>query len=122
MPDFGGGAATLFDACIGLRPTPWLKLRAGQFKPPVGHERLQSATAILFPERALPTALVPSRDVGVQLHGVLWPHVLTYELGLFNGVVDGGNGDLDNNYAKDAVGRLFFTPLKSDPYSFFANL
>jgi phosphate-selective porin OprO/OprP len=122
MPDFGGGATVLYDAYIDLRPFPWLKLRAGKFKPPVGLERLQSATAIVFPERALPTALVPNRDVGLQLHGVIGPQIFTYELGLFNGVVDGSLGDLDNNYAKDTVGRLFFTPLKNDPYSVFANL
>jgi phosphate-selective porin OprO and OprP len=122
MPDFGGGQTVLFDAYIDLRPFPWLKLRAGKFKPPVGLERLQSATAILFPERALPTALVPNRDVGFQLHGVLGPSVATYELGVFNGVVDGGNADVDTNHAKDFAGRLFLTPFKFDPYNLLANL
>jgi phosphate-selective porin OprO/OprP len=122
MPDFGGGTATLFDAYIDLRPFPWLKLRAGKFKPPVGLERLQSATAIVFPERALPTALVPNRDIGFQLHGVLGPAVATYELGVFNGVVDGGSGDADTNHAKDFAGRLFLTPFKFDPYNLLANL
>jgi phosphate-selective porin OprO and OprP len=122
MPDFGGGTATLFDAYIDLRPFPWLKLRAGKFKPPVGLERLQSATAILFPERAFPTALVPTRDVGFQLHGVFGPSVASYELGIFNGVVDGGNADVDTNHAKDFAGRLFLTPFKFDPYNLLANL
>ena len=47
------------------------RVRAGKFKPPVGLERLQSATDILFVERALPTNLVPNRDLGVQLSGDL---------------------------------------------------
>jgi phosphate-selective porin OprO/OprP len=122
MPDFGGGTATLFDAYIDLRPFPWLKLRAGKFKPPVGLERLQSATAIVFPERALPTALVPNRDIGFQLHGVFGPSVASYELGVFNGVVDGGSADADTNHAKDFAGRLFLTPFKFDPYNLLANL
>ena len=122
MPDFGGGTATLFDAYVDLRPFSWLKLRAGKFKPPVGLERLQSATAIVFPERALPTALVPNRDVGFQLHGVLGPAAASYELGVFNGVVDGGSGDGDTNHAKDFVGRLFLTPFKFDPHNLLSNL
>ncbi|HEY0708178.1 MAG TPA: porin [Polyangia bacterium] len=122
MPDFAGSTAALQDAYIDLHPFPWLKLRAGKFKPPVGLERLQSAAAIVFPERALPTFLVPNRDVGVQLHGVIGPSILTYELGIFNGVVDGASGDTDSNYAKDFAGRLFLTPGKRDPYSVIANL
>ncbi|HEY0714280.1 MAG TPA: porin, partial [Polyangia bacterium] len=122
MHDIAGSTASLLDAYIDLRPFPWLKLRAGKFKPPVGLERLQSASAIVLPERAFPTALVPNRDVGFQLHGAIGPSILTYELGIFNGVVDGGNGDVDNNYAKDFAGRLFVQPGKSDPYGLFANL
>jgi phosphate-selective porin OprO/OprP len=122
MPDFGNGTTTLYDAYVDLRPFSWLKLRAGKFKPPVGLERLQSATAIVFPERALPTQLVPNRDVGFQLHGALADSLLTYELGVFNGTIDGSSSDLDNNHAKDFAGRLFVRPFSYDPYNFFANL
>lgn len=48
MPDFGNGTATAQDAYADVRPFTWLKLRAGKFKPPVGLERLQSASAIFF--------------------------------------------------------------------------
>lgn len=122
MPDFGGGQASIYDAYVDLRPFPWLKLRAGKFKPPVGLERLQSATAIVFPERGLPTSLVPNRDIGFQLHGVIAEGLLTYEVGVFNGTVDGGITDVDQNHAKDFVGRLFTRPFASDPYGLLANL
>ncbi len=122
MGDFSTPAAPLLDAYADLRPFPWLKLRVGKFKPPVGLERLQSVSAIVFPERALPTFLVPNRDIGFQLHGVLGPQIATYEIGLFNGALDGGSAEGDNNYAKDWAARLFLTPWKSDPYSFLANL
>jgi phosphate-selective porin OprO and OprP len=121
MPDFGGGTAVVQDAYVDLRPAPWFKLRAGKYKPPLGLERLQSAAAIVFPERALPTLLVPNRDVGFMIHGLFGPGVFSYELGVFNGVVDGGSGDADNNHAKDFVGRLFAQPFKGDPYSLLAN-
>ena len=45
------------------------KFRFGKFKPPVGLERLVSDSDMLFVERALPTDLVPNRDVGVQVYG-----------------------------------------------------
>ena len=122
MPDFGGGTAVLQDAYIDLRPYPWLKLRAGKFKSPVGLERLQSASAIVFPERAFPTSVAPNRDIGFMLHGLIGPGVLNYELGIFNGVPDGGSGDIDTNHAKDFAGRLFLHPFKFDPYNLLANL
>ena len=90
----------------------------GKFKPGVGLERLQSATALSLVERALPTNLVPTRDIGVQVSGDLLENRLTYELGVFNGVVDGGqatggSGDRDSNSGKDAAVRLFAHPFRA---------
>jgi phosphate-selective porin OprO/OprP len=111
MPDFGQGTTTLYDAYLEARFSPYFKVRAGKFKPPVGLERLQSATDILFVERALPTNLVPNRDLGIQVSGDFNSGVVSYALGVFNGVVDGGNqADADNNNSKDTAGRLFFQP------------
>ena len=110
MPDFGEGQTRLFDGYIEARFTPAAKLRAGKFKPPVGLERLQSATDIVFVERALPSNLVPNRDVGVQLAGDLAAGRLAYAVGVFNGVPDGASADLDSNDSKDVAARLFATP------------
>lgn len=110
MPDFGQGTTVLFDGYVEARFSPALRLRAGKFKPPIGLERLQSATDLLFNERAQPTNLVPNRDVGVQLSGDLADARVQYAVGVFNGVPDLGNGDLDNNDGKDVAARLFFQP------------
>jgi phosphate-selective porin OprO/OprP len=110
MPDFGEGRTVLQDGYIEARFTPAFKLRGGKFKPPVGLERLQSATEILFVERAFPTNLVPNRDLGIQLSGDVANGTVSYAVGVFNGVVDGGNGDGDTNDGKDVAARLFFTP------------
>lgn len=110
MTDFGAGTTVLQDAYLETRFSPRFKVRAGKFKPPVGIERLQSGTDILFVERALPTALVPNRDLGVQLSGDLAGGRVTYAAGVWNGVVDGGSGDLDSNSGKDAAARVFFQP------------
>ena len=122
MGDFAGAAATLVDGFVDIRPFAWLKLRVGKFRPPISLERVQSAAAILFPERAFPTSLAPNRDVGAMLHGVIGPGILTYEIGVWNGTVDGASTDGDNNHAKDVGGRLFLQPLKFDPYHLLANL
>jgi phosphate-selective porin OprO/OprP len=110
MPDFGAGTTVLQDAYIEGRFNPAFRVRAGKFKPPVGLERLQSATDILFVERALPTNLVPNRDLGIQIGGDLAGGAVSYALGVFNGVVDLGNGDADTNNGKDLAGRVFFQP------------
>jgi phosphate-selective porin OprO/OprP len=116
MPDFGGGQTVLFDAYGQARFTPEFQLRVGKFKPPVGLEQLQVDDNLFFAERSLATALVPTRDIGAQLQGDLLGGTLNYAVGVFNGVVDGGNngsGDVDSNSGKDAEARLFARPFKN---------
>jgi phosphate-selective porin OprO and OprP len=115
MPDFGGSQTSLQDAYADVRFSPAFKLRLGKYKAPVGLERLQSATAISFVERSLPTLLVPNRDLGVQLHGDVAGGRASYAVMLSNGVPDGGSADSDTNDGKDLSARLFLTPwAKSD--------
>jgi len=112
MPDFGNDSVALFDAYIEWRHWPWLKVRVGKFKPPVGLEQLQEDPYTEFAERGLPTDLVPNRDIGVQLGGDLWDGVVQYQAGVFNGVADGVNGGIDNGDAKYIEGRVFLEPFK----------
>jgi len=121
MLDFGSGAslsaannALVQDAYVNWRIDPALQLRVGKDKEPVGLERLQSGANLLFVERAFPTQLAPNRDVGVQLRGELWQGRLEYQLGLFNGVADGGSGDFDTaDSDKDFAGRVFAQPFRN---------
>ncbi len=113
MPDFGSGATVLQDAYVDMRFHPKLKVRVGKFKPPLGLERLMSATEIPFVERGLPTALVPNRDMGVMVHGDLASGNLAYAAGVFNGVIDGGSADSDIQDGKDVVARLFAQPFRT---------
>lgn len=122
MTDFGGGSAVLYDAQLGYTAAPGLKFRAGKFKPPLGLERLQSASELMFIERGLPTSLVPTRDVGFQISGDLADGVVSYAIGAFNGVTDGGNGDGDSNDGKDFIGRVFLTPFKTTDISALSGL
>src|SRR5262245_65644341 len=91
MPDFGGAGtsstatATLQDAYVNFRPWTWLQLQSGKYKPPVGLERLQSATNLVFIERALPTTLVPNRDIGFMLQGEIGEGLAQYQIPAMNG-------------------------------------
>jgi phosphate-selective porin OprO/OprP len=113
QPDFGQGTTVLFDAYADVKIAPAFAVRAGKFKPAVDLERYQSASDIVFAERALATNLAPNRDVGLQLSGDLGSGAFTWQAGVFNGVPDLGNGDGDVSDAKDFAGRVFFQPFKT---------
>ena len=113
MPDFGEGRTQLADGYLEARLSPALRVRAGKFKLPIGLERLQSATDIVFVERGQPANLAPNRDVGVQLSGDLVGGRIAYAVGAFNGVPDGTSGDTDIDDGKDAAARLFVQPFAS---------
>jgi phosphate-selective porin OprO/OprP len=113
MPDFGQGTTVLFDAYTDVKVSPAFAVRVGKFKAPVDLERLQSASDIVFAERSLATNLAPNRDVGLQLSGDLDSGLVAYQMGVFNGVPDLGNGDGDVSDAKDFVGRVFLQPFKT---------
>jgi len=121
MTDFGGGTAVVQDAYFDARFSKYFNVRSGKQKPPLGQERLFSATDILFIERALPTALVPNRDVGVQVYGDPTPW-LGYQVGVFNGVIDGGSGDTDVTDSKDVVGRVVLSPFKAGKHDKLQSL
>jgi phosphate-selective porin OprO/OprP len=99
------------DAYVNARFLPELQFQVGKMKEPVGLERLQSGANLLFVERAYPTALVPNRDVGVMLQGDLFQQRLTYQVGGFNGVSDGGSTDFQSlDDGKNLGARLFAQP------------
>jgi phosphate-selective porin OprO/OprP len=113
MPDFGSNSAVLVDGYLDAHPRPWLRFRAGKFKPPVGLERLQTDQYIPFNERALDSNLTSSRDVGLQLYGDVANAAVRYELAIFNGVPDNAQTpDADNDHAKSYTGRLFLRPFQ----------
>lgn len=115
-PEFGDGKAEVIDAYVDARFTPEFQVRAGKFKPYVGLERLQSGGDIKFIERSYVSNILPNRDVGVSLHGDVLNSKLSYAVGVFNGVVDGGDNTTssDINKDKDYAARIFATPFKDN--------
>jgi len=112
MPDFGEGRTVIQDAYVDVRLAPEFRIRIGKYKVPFGLERLQSANDLWFVERALPNNLVPNRDIGITLHGDVADGVFGYEVGVFDGVPDGGSTDGDTNDYKDFAARLSVQPFK----------
>ena len=109
-PDFAGGTLVVQDAYLDTVFAPAFRIRVGKGKTPFGMERLHSSSNMLFMDRALPTALVPNRDIGIQVLGDVSGGVVSYLAGVMNGVADGGSADLDTNDGKDVSGRLVFRP------------
>src|SRR5438309_1130906 len=93
-PDFAGGTLVVQDAYVDTVFAPAFRIRAGKGKTPFGLERLHSASNLLFFDRALPTALVPNRDLGMQVLGDISGGLISYMAGVMNGVPDGGSADL----------------------------
>lgn len=113
-PDFGGSSVQIFDAYANYRYAPWLQLRAGKFKTPIGLEQLQADVNTSFNERSLVTDLVPNRDIGFQLWGDIDNGLVSYAVGAFNGVGDARNSsnqDFDNH--REVVARVFTQPFHS---------
>jgi phosphate-selective porin OprO/OprP len=122
VPEFGQGAVSVQDAYFDAKFFPEFTVRAGKFTPPVGIERLQSSSATFFIETALPTNLVPLRDVGYEVYGNLGEGLLGYELGFFNGVADGVGGDTDVDDYKDIAVRIYSHPFQYSDFGFLQGL
>ena len=114
MPDFAGGKAVILDAFVAGRFQPWLVVQAGKFKAPVGLERLQPDQFNRFLELALPSALVPNRDLGLQVGGDFLHGTVSYAIGAFDGTTDGASTDANATPIRAATmgarsGRALFT-------------
>ena len=122
QPDFGGSSPTIQDAYADYLAMPAFNIRVGKAKVPFGLEFLQTDSQMFFGERGLPTQLAPNRDVGLQAYGSMASGVVTYAVGAFNGTVDGGTTDSDNNDEKDFAGRLFVQPFRLSGLDAMQNL
>lgn len=121
-PEFAGGNFQLLDATVSYTPGPAVVVTVGKFKAPFDLERLQSASALGFMERAYPTTLGPNREIGVQLSGALAESRLHYAVALGNGVPDGANSVTNPDDDLEVSARLFATPFVNRKDSALAGL
>ena len=122
--EYAGSSASILDANVTLTYSPEFQVKLGRFKTPVGLEQLQSDAAALFIERSLVSQIAPNRDIGVQLGGELSKGEVSYAIGLFNGIQDGGNNSdqKDANDGKDIAARVTFQPWINEEGSALAGL
>jgi phosphate-selective porin OprO/OprP len=121
LPELAGTPQVL-DGYLDIHPYPWLRLRFGKLKVPVGLERLQSDGDLPIVERALDSNLSSQRDVGAYLWGDVASGVLQYALGVVNGTADTTSGDTDLDHAKDFFGRAFVQPFVAPALREFGTL
>ena len=133
VPEFGNatpGAASaattpsIYDAYVNYRYSPAIQVQAGRFKGPIGLEYLQSDAYMFFNERSLATDLIPGRDLGFELHGDPFGGVLSYAIGIFNGVGDNQRNTTDIGFQDDREldARLFVQPFKTTSITALRNL
>ncbi len=120
-PELGNGSVSLYDAYADLKFQPFVVLRGGKFKDPLGLEMLQADTEATFIERSLVSGLVPNRDNGFQIYGDIGGRV-NYAVAVVNGAPDGTNIDGDSNDGKDVVARVFATPFTKSGPTFLKGL
>jgi phosphate-selective porin OprO/OprP len=122
--EFARSNAEILDANLTLTYSPEVQIKLGRFKTPVGLEQLQSDASALFIERSLVSQIAPNRDIGIQLGGELNKGTISYAVGVFNGIQDGGNNSsqTDTNDGKDVAARVSFQPWLNDEGSSLAGL
>lgn len=110
LPDFSTNTTTLVEAWLEWAHSPEFRLQFGKTKIPVGLERYQSSENRLFAELGYVTALVPNRDIGIDVLGTLADGRFEYYAGIFNGTSDGGTSITDASDDKSVAVRLFTHP------------
>ncbi|HKY41122.1 MAG TPA: porin [Polyangiaceae bacterium] len=107
QPPSGGNTSLLQDVVLTYF-SDYADVSMGQFKIPLSYEGHNSASKLIFPERALVSRRYGDRrDIGLKIEKKL--DMFGYVLGLFNGE---GQNKLDSNDQKDLALRLELYPIK----------
>ncbi|MFN3486022.1 MAG: porin, partial [Planctomycetota bacterium] len=103
-----GAAATLQNAYVEWRKFEAFRLQAGQFKVPIGQERLRSQLFSDFVENAPFNRFVPGYDIGLMAYGRLASGTLDYQAALVHGrshLDNAGRMHRDDNDEKELAAR-----------------
>lgn len=100
------------------------RIRAGKFKSPIGLEILQGAQNLTFMERSLVRNLLPNRDEGAMVWGVLQHGLLEYQVGAFNGVPNANfyRESAATSSGKTMEARVFARPFMNSSFEALQGL
>jgi phosphate-selective porin OprO/OprP len=118
VPEFGGSAAGIVDGYVDVKLNPAASVRVGKFVQPLGLERWQPASALVFGERSLASNLTSNRDNGIQLSGEFAKGLFGYAVGVFNGNPDNGNtnGETAASSTRSSDGKDVVARITSKPF------
>lgn len=121
-PELAGNVRIL-DAFGNFNFTENTSLRFGNFKGPVGLERLQGGANLFFNERGFATEFTPARELGFQLETSV-SDLVELKAGVFNGNNDGANGapEINNSGDFSVAGSVYITPFKNSDEELFKGL
>lgn len=114
--------ATLQNAYVEWRKLETFRLQAGQFKVPIGQERLRSQLFSDFVENAPLTRFVPGYDIGLLACGRLASGALDYQAALVHGrshLDNAGRMRRDDNDEKELAARVAVSPWAPNKDAFF---
>jgi phosphate-selective porin OprO/OprP len=109
--DFADGETSLKDTYVEVMKLPWVQnLRIGHFKEPMSLDELTSDSYTTFMERALPNALVPSRNTGFMLFGGALEQRMTWALGAFRNTDNQSGNGFSDDPLYNVTGRVTGLP------------
>jgi phosphate-selective porin OprO and OprP len=111
LPDFGRGESRIQDAYLNIHYWDEGQFEAGKFKQPFSLEQLIQDRFVPTIERSMIDQLVPSRDVGLMIHGQkLFGDRLDYGISVYDGLRD---SDLDTDRNREAAARGVIRPFRN---------
>ncbi len=116
---------TLRDAFVEWRKFKELQVRLGQFFEPISQEDMCSTRFIDFVERSPLNRLMPGREIGLQVAGLLFDDVLSYQvMGLGGGALlnDQGRAVVDRDDEKELGLLLRVSPFRPSGPDVLKNL
>ena len=119
--NMAGGKPTFDDAYAQFNGRPDIaRIRVGQFREPMGLERLMSSRDVPFMERSLPVALTPGYNVGAMALRSFNDDRVTAAAGAFRETDPTGLIGSDDGY--HFTGRLTALPMMADDKSSYIHL
>lgn len=116
--DFAGGSANFTDMYMQLNDAfcgPGINVKVGHFDEPFLLDEVTSSKYMTFTERALPVALAPARNTGVEILGQAFENKVAYFLGAFRDANNFGNDTGNDNQGEHEItGRITGRPWISE--------